>query len=184
MNSNNIEISFRPIEPRDVANLVRWQRDPEVARWYWDVTDLADDELAHIWTRRATSLDSDSDSGTDWYIIEVDGHDIGEIQVANLDDYPETAVEVNVPNAAGVDVFIGEPSWRGRGIGSQVVRTFIDRIVFSRTGIETCTIDPEPENQIAIHSYRNAGFRHVRTYHSDQSGVDVYLMRLDRQPDD
>ncbi len=182
MDSDSIEISFRPIEPRDVADLVRWQRDPEVARWYWDVTDLTDDELAHIWIRHATSPDSDSDPGTDCYIIVVGGHDIGEIQVAKLDDYPEEAAEVNISRSASVDIFIGEPSWRGRGIGSRVMRAFVDRIVFSRPGIETCTIDPEPENEIAIRCYRNAGFRHVRTYHSDQSGVDVYLMRLDRHP--
>lgn len=178
MDSSSIEISFRPIEPRDVGNLVRWQRDPEVARWYWDVADLDGDELTRKWTKRANN----PDTKTDRYIIEVDDHDIGEIQVAKLDDYPEVAVETAIPNAAGVDIFIGEPAWRDRGVGSRAVRQFVDEIVFSRPGIETCIIDPEPENARAIRSYRNAGFRHVRTYHSDQSGVDVYLMRLDRHP--
>ncbi len=176
MDSSSIEISFRPIEPREVENLVRWQRDPEVARWYWDAADLDDDELTRKWTKRANN----PDTKTDRYIIEVDDHDIGEIQVAKLDDYPEFAVETAIPNAAGVDIFIGEPAWRDRGVGSRAVRQFVDEIVFSRPGIQTCIIDPEPENARAIRSYKKAGFTYVRTYHSDVNDIDVYLMRRER----
>jgi len=179
MKSEKFEISFRPIGTEDVPNLVRWQRDAEVARWYWDVVDLSDGELKRKWTEIAKK----TESKTDRFIIVVNGHDIGEIQVANLRDYPEAAAEVGIPNAASADLFIGEPAWRDRGIGSRALRQFVDKIVFSRPGIETCTIDPEPENTRAIRSYEKAGFTYVRTYHAREGDVDAYLMRRDRGRD-
>ncbi len=180
MNPGNFNISFRPIEPGDVTNLVRWQRDPDVTRWYWNVPGQTDEELTRKWTRRASGVDTSDDSKTDRFIIVVDGSDIGEIQVARLDDYPSVAVEVGIPNAVSVDIFIGEPEWRDKGVGSTAVRQFGDQIVFTNPEIETCTIDPEPENRRAIRSYEKAGFTYVRTYHSEESDVDVYLMRRDR----
>lgn len=182
MDSSERKISFRSLVPADVSNLVRWQRDADVARWWWDIADLTDEELTEKWTRRASGPNTGEDSKTDRLIIVVDGHDIGEIQVADLDDYPEVATEVGIPNAASVDIFVGEPEWRNRGVGSAVIRQFVDEVVFSRPGIETCTIDPEPENTRAIRSYEKAGFTHVRTYRSGlvEVGIDVYLMRRDR----
>ena len=61
MNPGNFNISFRPIEPGDVTNLVRWQRDPDVTRWYWDVANLTDDELTQKWTQRASGTDTSED---------------------------------------------------------------------------------------------------------------------------
>ena len=171
-----VNIEFRRIGPSDVPNLVRWTRDEEVARWYWDVVDLTDSELVQKWTERATQ----TDGRTDRYIVEVDGQDIGEIQVGEMGSYPELAAEVGIPDSASVDIFIGEPEWRNRGIGTTVIRSFINQSVFSRPHIKTCVIDPEPGNLRAIRCYAKVGFRHVRTYHSDADDVDVYLMRLDR----
>ena len=113
-----------------MSNLVRWQRDAEVARWYWDVVDLSDEQLKRKWTEIAKK----TESKTDRFIIVVNGHDIGEIQVANLRDYPESAAEVGIPNAASADLFIGEPAWRDRGIGSRALRQFVDKICFLTSG--------------------------------------------------
>ena len=82
-----------------------------------------------------------------------------------------------------MDLFIGEAKWRDRGIGSLAVRQFVDEIVFSRPGIETCTIDPEPANKRAIRSYEKAGFEYVRTFHAEEGDVDAYLMRRERGQD-
>ena len=169
-----MKISFRSIEQSDVPQIVRWLRDEEVARWWWDVAEKTDEDLTKEYSDKA------HDPRTDRYVITVDGAGIGIIQAAVLSNYPEAAAEVGIPNAAGVDVYIGEPEWRDRGVGSRAVRQFIDQIVFAMPGIETCTIDPEPENTRAIRAYEKVGFRHVRTYRSEDSGYDVYLMRMER----
>ncbi len=158
--------------------MVRWLREPEVARWYWDSNRKTEEELTAKWEQRTTK----GDGVTDRYVIVVNGQDIGEIQVGDVSDYPEAAAQINIPNSASVDLLIGEPDWRNRGIGTAVIRSFIREYVFTRPGIETCIIDPEPENLRAIRSYEKVGFRYVRTFHSNEDDVDVYLMRMDSPP--
>lgn len=158
--------------------MVRWLREPEVARWYWDSNRLTEAQLTEKWESRA----SEPDGKTDRYIIVVDGEDIGEIQVYDLSSFPEHEERVGIPDAAGVDLLIGEPAWRNRGVGTAVISTFIQEFALTRPGIKTCIIDPEPENLRAIRSYEKVGFRYVRTFHSGEDDVDVYLMRMDSPP--
>lgn len=171
-----MNISFRPITPEDVPQIVRWLREKGVTRWWWDIAGKSDAELTDVWTTKALNVEQKEFR----YIIIVDGNEIGNIQVTSLKNYPDYEAEVDIPNAAGVDLFIGEPEWRDRGIGSVIVRQFVDEIVFAMPGIETCTIDPEPENKRAIRAYEKSGFRHARNYHSPEDNVEVYLMRRER----
>lgn len=159
---------------------MRWLREPEVARWYWDSNRKSEQELADKWNARAAEDDGD----TDRYIIVVDGEVIGEIQLSEVSKFPEAAAAITIPDSVSVDLFIGDPEWRNRGIGTAVIRKFIREFVFTRPGIKTCIIDPEPENLRAIRSYEKAGFQYVRTYHSNEDDVDVYLMRMDTPPAD
>jgi len=169
-----MNISFRPIELSDVPQIVRWLRDEDVARWWWDVAEKTDEDLTSEYSNKA------HDPRTARYVITVDGAGIGIIQAAVLANYPETAAEVGIPNAAGVDVYIGESEWRDRGVGTLAIRQFVNEIVFAIPGVEICTVDPEPENTRAIRAYEKAGFRYVWTYHSEDSGYDVYLMWQER----
>ncbi len=176
MNRAEPDISFRRITPEDAENLVRWQSEEEVAAWWWDHQDEPRDKLIGEWV--ANLFDPTDETAR--YVISVDGHDIGEIQDYKLADYPEAAAEVGISNSAGVDMLIGEPGWRNRGIGTAVLRKYVDEVVFSRPRVETCIIDPHPENKRAIRCYEKVGFKYVRTFHSVSNKVDVYLMRLDR----
>jgi RimJ/RimL family protein N-acetyltransferase len=147
---------------------------------WWGEQDKSEAEITAKWMRRADGSGSDYDRNTSRYVIVVDGHDIGHIQNYDLKHYPAHAAEVDIPNSGGLDLFIGEPEWRDRGIGTDVVRSFIVDVVFAMPGIDTCVIDPEPTNKRAIRTYEKAGFVHVRTYHSDENKVDCYLMRQER----
>ena len=169
------EIKFRPFGPADLSLMLRWLREPQVARWYFDDAELSDDALAEKWKGRA-----DGDRLVRRFIINVDGADIGQIRSYRLADFPEDDAEVGIPGAAGVDLLIGEPDYRGRGVGTRVLGAFVDGSVFSDPEVDICVIDPEPENTRAIRSYEKVGFRHIRTYHSVVSGVDVYLMTRHR----
>ena len=179
MGTDNFKISFRPIAPSDVANLVRWQREPEVAVW-WGDENFSDDELMAKWTGRAEGTGTPYEMNTRRFIIVVDGIDIGHIQAYDLRDYPVERREIGIPNAAGLDIFIGEPEWRDRGVGTIAVRKFIDEIIFAIPGIETCVIDPDPANKRAIRSYEKAGFTYAKSYYSEANKMDCYLMRQER----
>lgn len=177
--STNYEISFRPIVPADVPNLVRWQREPGVAVW-WGDNDKTEEELVAKWVGRTSGNGTPHELKTRRFIIVVNDTDIGEVQAYDLRDYPTESKEIDIPNAAGLDIFIGEPEWRDRGVGTQAVRQFINEIIFAIPGIETCVIDPEPTNKRAIRSYEKAGFTYARSFHSNANKMDVYLMRQER----
>jgi aminoglycoside 6'-N-acetyltransferase len=162
-----------------VPNLVRWQREPEVAIW-WSDDDKTHDELTAKWTGPAEGTGTAYEMKTRRFIIVVDGAEICHIQTYDLRDYPVERKEIDIPSAAGLDVFIGEPEWRDKGVGTQAVRQFVDGIIFAIPGIETCVIDPEPTNKRAIRSYEKAGFTYVRTFHSDANKMGCYLMRRER----
>ena len=169
------EVTFRPLSPGDLPLLMRWFRDPEVGKWYREDAALSDEDLAAEWGPRTRG-----DGRVDRYIMHVDGLATGEIQKCRMADFPKHPVEIGIPDAAGVDLLIGDVKFRHRGLGAGILRTFVDDVVFADRRNQTCVIDPEPENTIAIRAYEKAGFRHVRTYFSEAEGVDVYLMRLDR----
>ena len=175
----NHKISFRPIAPGDVENLVRWQREPDVAVW-WGDDHRSDAELTEKWSIRASGTGTPHEMNTRRFIIVVDDTDIGLIQSYDLRDYPVEAKEVGIPNAAGLDIFIGEPEWRDKGVGTSAVRQFIGEIIFAIPCVETCVIDPDPANKRAIRSYEKTGFVYAKSYFSDANKMDVYLMRQER----
>ena len=170
-----MEVSFRLLADADVPQIVCWLRDPEVGQW-WVLRGQSDDELIEEWRGKAAG----SDDKTDRYIIVVDGTDIGAVQTYRTADYPEHDAEIGLADAAGVDIFIGKEEYRHRGLGAGILTAFVGDVVFGQSDSQVCTIDPAPTNTIAIRSYEKAGFRYVRSYYSDAEGVDVYLMRLDR----
>jgi len=180
MATNDFNICFRPIVVDDAPNLVRWQRDPEVAVW-WGDDEKSDAELLAKWQKRADETDPAHDRFTDHFVIVVNGEDIGCIQGYDLKHYPKDYAERGVPNSGGLDLFIGEPSWRDRGVGTDVVRKFLGEVVFAYPGVEVCTIDPEPRNKRAIRTYEKVGFVYFKTYFSTVNKMDCYLMKLDRK---
>jgi aminoglycoside 6'-N-acetyltransferase len=138
------DVSFRPIEDRDVPDLVRWRQDPEVVR-FWDVAPEGLDEFREELFGR--------DSIPVWkFIIEWQGRGVGEI------DYHHPYADTDYLWSAGIDIFIGEPAARDRGVGTEAVRTML-HYLFEVKGIHRATIDPEVGNARAIRSYEKAGFR-------------------------
>ncbi|MCH8223364.1 MAG: GNAT family N-acetyltransferase, partial [Chloroflexi bacterium] len=113
------DITFRPLEPGDMPLLLKWLRDPEVSRWYWDDASLSDKELVAKWEG-----DTREDELVDRYMMQVDGVDIGEIQTNRMADFPEHEVEVGIPDAAGLDLFIGDAKFRHRGLGAEIIQEF------------------------------------------------------------
>ncbi|MDP7212738.1 MAG: GNAT family N-acetyltransferase [Dehalococcoidia bacterium] len=173
--TQTLKISFRPLTMSDLDNVVRWSLDREVAFW-WHESDTPEEDIRSNWESRARG----GDEKTRIFIISLDSTDIGVIQTYRVVDYPDHMAELQTDDSAGVDVFIGLPEWRNRGVGSALIRQFLSEIVFADPSIQRCVIDPEPDNRRAIRAYENAEFQHVRSYRSEVNDVDVYLMVRER----
>lgn len=58
----------------------------------------------------------------------------------------------------GIDIFIGEPEYLGKGLGTKIVKLFVEKL-FADATIKKIVVDPKPDNFIAINCYKNAGFK-------------------------
>ena len=65
------------------------------------------------------------------------------------------------PGARGIDQFIADDTRLGRGLGTAMVRAFVDRL-FEDPAVTTVQVDPDPSNARAIRCYEKAGFKRVR----------------------
>ncbi|HEV2811393.1 MAG TPA: GNAT family N-acetyltransferase [Acidimicrobiales bacterium] len=152
-----MEVSFRRLVDDDLPLLHRWLNEPGVVRW-WEGDDVS-------WEAVVRDYGSSSDSTEHW-MASVDGRDVGWIQCYATVDSPEEATEwwsLGVdPTAAGIDYLLGDPSDRGRGLGSAIIRTFVAEVVFALhpTWTQACAA-PHGGNIASWRALEKAGFRFV-----------------------
>ena len=147
-------------------------------QWYDDVAGetYPDDTIAEY------QLAIRGDDPTDYFVVELDGRPIGEIQSYLIDDEPEYAAMLELGRPAfGIDLFIGEPELIGRGHGPALIRAFLRDVGFSRYGVDLSVIGPATNNVAAIRAYEKAGFRFLKNYLEPETREPPhYLMELSR----
>ena len=156
----------------DVALLVRWDDDPDVA--------------AAIGGRGAEWYDWSAELVRDvpWrelLIAEEDGRPIGFVQLTDASEEESHYWGDIEPGTWAIDIWIGSPDDRGRGLGAEAV-TLALRCVFDQHGAAMVVIDPAVDNRRAIAFYERLGFERVgvREFGDDE----CLVMRLLRSPDD
>ncbi|MDE5413440.1 GNAT family N-acetyltransferase [Alkalihalobacterium chitinilyticum] len=91
----------------------------------------------------------------------------GEIAIGYLQYYHLQPEEIKVYGAArneqvyGIDLFIGEPTYWNKGIGTDVIKLTVD-FLFSKKGVHEIFIDPQTWNERAIACYEKCGFQKVK----------------------
>jgi aminoglycoside 6'-N-acetyltransferase len=161
-------VKLRPMRVDDVDLIARWDEDPDVATalggrgldWYDWPTEVARDVP---WR--------------ELLIAEEDGRAFGFVQLVDaVDDESHYWGEAD-PGTWAIDIWIGSPGDRGRGLGARAMQAAIARI-FERHGARTVVIDPLVDNVRAIAFYTRVGFRAVGE--RDFDGDRCLVMRLER----
>lgn len=128
-----------------------WLQRPHAAAW-WQPTPTLEELVAHY----APSIDG-SDS-TRAYIAHLDGEPVGFIQcyvvMGSGGGWWEDEAD---PGARGVDQFLADEARLGQGLGSAMLRAFVQDL-FSNPAVTTVQTDPSPRNRRAIRAYQKAGF--------------------------
>jgi len=162
------DVSLRPIAETDLGDLIRWRKDPAVIQ-FWDVApDDPKEYRKELFERESVPV---------WkFIIEWQGRGVGEI------DYHHPYADTDYLWSAGIDIFIGEPDARNRGVGTEAVRTML-KYLFEVKHVHRVTIDPEVRNARGIRSYEKAGFRldgvlRHNDLFSDGRYVDTHFMSI------
>jgi aminoglycoside 6'-N-acetyltransferase len=164
-------IRFRPLEEADLPQIEAWLRVEHVAEWWRDPLEIAvEKRQAALEGRRRTEQ----------YVILEDERPLGMIQTYLVAHYPDWGELVGAePEAAGVDLFVGEPDAVGRGLGPEILREFARAVVFSRPATTAAVATVEEANRRSWRTFEKAGFRHVRDVEED--GLPHRVMRLERR---
>jgi aminoglycoside 6'-N-acetyltransferase len=142
--------AFRTVSTADLPLLRGWLERPHVREWWGE----PDRGLARI----AENID---DPTIDVFVVSY-----RDIPIAYQQSWDPHA-EANHPcrdqphGTRGIDQFIGEPDFIGRGHGSAFIRVFVERLFGA--GAPRVITDPNPRNTRAIRAYAKAGFRPIDT---------------------
>lgn len=141
-------LSFVPLAVDHLDLVRRWLAEPGVAAWW----DEADEVFQAV-------LGPGEPEVSPW-LMSVDGRPVGWIQCYEADRWPESFTGAEVaPGTIGIDMSIGEPDARDRGLGRRLLRAFVDEVLPTvAPDARDVWIDPDVGNERAIRCYLAAGF--------------------------
>lgn len=145
------KVRLRPITLEDTPLIVKWRNTPEV-RSNFIFREPFTEEMHLNWMNTQVKTGK-----VIQYIIEdlVSGTAVGSVYLRDIDPIHESAE---------YGIFIGEEQARGKGLGSETTRLFVD---FALGGLELHRIFLRVivGNSVAYQSYLNAGFVKEGIFH-------------------
>ncbi len=152
-------IGFRALERADYALLSGWLAEPAVRRW-WN----HDPGLEAVERDFGPSIDGADRA--DVCIALADGRPFGLIQrypIADTQEYVDelSAVLPVPPHALSVDYLIGEPAYRGRGLGARMIAAFIDQAWSAFPEAMDVIVPVSAANEASWRALERAGLRRV-----------------------
>ncbi|HSR82491.1 MAG TPA: GNAT family N-acetyltransferase [Hyphomicrobiaceae bacterium] len=157
----------------DLAVVRGWFTEPHVTRW-WPNPEVALSLITqHL-----------SEPAMECFIPTMGGQDAGYLQVYDPLHLPPPAADEHASGhpyrdqprgTRGIDLFIGEGRFIGRGHGSRLIRRILGHLF--EGGIPCVVTDPDPTNARGVAAFRRAGFRCVGE--RDTAWGHVLFMRCD-----
>jgi aminoglycoside 6'-N-acetyltransferase len=151
--------AFRRLTRDDFGLLGRWLAEPHVHEW-WD----------HEYTPEALERDFgraiDGDEPAEDHVALLDGSPVGIVQYSHFVDYPEYVEEMAAVYPVGegsvsIDYFIGEPDRIGAGVGTEMIRFFVERIWATDARATHVVVPVNSANERSWRALLRAGFRLV-----------------------
>lgn len=165
-------VTFDLLTPAHLPRLHGWLQQPHV-REFWDDGDRTLEQVrAHYF-----ALGQDTEA----FCFALDGDLAGYVQAYPVnvgDEYAAWCLETG--ETWGLDLFIGEECWLGRGLAVPFIRAFLTHLCDKHPELRRVLIDPEVRNERARHVYRKAGFSVLEQVKVE--GKAVELMGLDLLP--
>lgn len=164
---DGFDLTFRRLTDDDLPLLHRWLNEPGVVRW-WEGDDVS-------WEAVVRDYGSGSQDPTEHWLATLGDRPVGWIQCYLAADYagedePEAWFRLGVERtAAGIDYLIGEPVDRGGGLGSAMIRAFVDDVVLPLHPAWTSVCaSPLAANVASLRALEKAGFVPRGEFDSDE----------------
>lgn len=149
-----INITFKPLAFSDIPIMHQWFNKPHVQAFYslrqWIEQEVLEKLKPYIL----------SDNPVNGFIILINQQPIGYVQYYNVKDYPwnnQNLSEDIIEHAAGMDLFIGEERFIGKGLGGEIIKNFLDAMIWPQ--FQYCIVDPDVNNTAAIRCYEKLHFK-------------------------
>lgn len=165
-------LTIRQAHVGDAMFVERWDLDPDVIACSTDDPDAEEAFSDAEWAEEFAANSAVSCH----YIAELDGRPIGAMQVIDPHLEPTHYWGEIAPNLRAIDVWIGAPEDRNRGLGAVMMRAVIERCFTD--GADAIVIDPLASNARAHRFYERLGFRFVERRSFGDS--DCFVYRLNR----
>ena len=172
--TNAPRIDFQPATLADAPQLFAWRQKPHVARWW----NIFPDDARDLPTLERELRDDLALGEHESWMITLDAEPIGFLQSYNAGRASGDWWPHETDSTRGIDLFIGEESLVGRGIGPLVVRAFVDKL-FVNESVTSVIVDPHPDNARSIRCFEKAGF--VDEDETETPDGRARLMRLRRE---
>lgn len=156
-----ITFSFKKITKDHLPLMHKWYNLRHVLRWYskkpLDYSRLEKKYRGYI----------SGEYKIYGFICYLNKNPIGYIQYYPASEYftDRKILRSPIDRTAGIDLFIGEKSYIGKGFGKLMLLRFLRRHVFPY--FEYCVVDPEKKNKKALKAYKSCGFLKVGSTHSE-----------------
>jgi aminoglycoside 6'-N-acetyltransferase len=167
-------ISFRPLNEDDFFMLWRWLAEPHVIEGWGAPLNL--EGVRAKYGPRAAGMDP-----IQVFVIEHDGKPAGWIQWYRWADFPEYAAQLGAePEAAGIDLAVGERSLTGTGVGSTAIWKFLQQVVFADPAIVAVVTDPQQGNGRSVRAFQKVGFYVTKTVQLPGENFTRCVVRMNR----
>ncbi|MFH1831676.1 MAG: GNAT family N-acetyltransferase, partial [bacterium] len=148
-------IVFKPLEEKDLPLFFEWVKKPHVAPWWY-----SDMYEKFVEKNKPEKLISNYVYP---FIIYINNKPIGYIHyyIAVKAENGWWMESLGQPvETVGMEIFIGQTEYVGKGIGTIVVKKFVEKI-FKETNAPKIIVDPELKNMAAVRCYEKAGFEQL-----------------------
>lgn len=163
-------ISFKPLKTTDFPQLYEWLHRPHVKQW-WYPDALPWDQFE---TKYLKNLNSNDVHG---FIFYLDEKPLGFIQYYDAHKLPDDFGNADPEGTFGMDLYIADPEYIGKGHGTRILKKFIE-FIQQRHVVKKFIIDPHAANIAAIKTYEKVGFKKIREEEQPNYGP-VVIMEME-----
>lgn len=159
------DVSLRAVTPEDWPLLRKWLHDPAVTRWLGSASSSEAGILLVLETPSALGR-----------IVEVGGKPVGYAHAIDAACWGEELPDVLPQWTWDVELFIGEPDYRGRHVGEDALDLLAGE-VFSTTFASALCVFVPVRNEAAVRAYERAGFKWVTVWEHPVEGPEWLMLR-------
>lgn len=168
-------IKFRLITLEDIPLMHSWFNEPNVQKFYslrnWSEEEVFDKLLPTIEHKNKSLFG---------YIVLWQKKPVGYLQTYKVKDFPWSEQDFDLyieDHASGLDLFIGDPLFTGKGLGEKILNQFLETIIWPC--FEFCIADPDQNNLASIRLFEKCGFKlHKKITSKDALGNPVHLLLM------